>query len=216
MDDIHTDSVWAFVSKVFTSTDRIWNEDFLSVLALSTAVIFYASEGTKLDLLYNLVVLAHLSRPVLFLRTQVTIQRLSELFACVAVALTGYVIFVSRRCDQAPATWQGPGQPYLIPCKTTHRRFFPEKHSFSYSYLMVGIPVGYKGRAGGMIEIDEQSSSSSGHIHYLVKLLLQSWYRIQASDHLERGHKGHGLREKLDRFLQSEVMISASGDAFLC
>jgi DUF1365 family protein len=214
MDDVHGDSKWTIMSNVIAHTDRIWNEDFHSVLALSAALIFYALAGTRLDIICNVAFLAYLKRSVLLLCITITIQHLSELFIFLLVALASYLLFASRRRDQSTSNWQGPGQPYLIPCKTTHRRFFPEKHSFSYSYLTVGVPVGYKGSANGMIEIDEQSSSPSGSKSTFAKLLTQSWYRIQVSDHLERGHNELDLRGKLDRYLQSEVIIPAISSSF--
>jgi hypothetical protein len=60
--------------------------------------------------------------------------------------------------------------------------------------------VGYEGSANGMLGIDEKPSSRFGG-------LLQSWYRVRASDHLQRGHDELGLRGKLDRHLRSEVKI---------
>jgi hypothetical protein len=56
-----------------------------------------------------------------------------------------------------------------------------------------------------MIEIDEQLSSPFGGMFPFAKVLLQSWFRIQASDHLQRGHDELGLRGKLDSYLQSEA-----------
>ncbi|KAI0853086.1 hypothetical protein F5Y00DRAFT_250841 [Daldinia vernicosa] len=88
--------------------------------------------------------------------------------------------------------WNGPGRPLLFPCRTTHARLFPKKHTFSYSYLLVGIPVGWTGVAGGMVSNDEYSTGVGG------------WYKIDASDYLDRGNGHLGLRGKLDAYLKSQ------------
>ncbi|OTB15002.1 hypothetical protein K445DRAFT_75422 [Daldinia sp. EC12] len=88
--------------------------------------------------------------------------------------------------------WNGPGRPLLFPCRTTHTRLFPKKHSFSYSYLLVGVPVGWTGVAGGMISNDEHSTGVGG------------WYKVDASDYLYRGNGHLGLRGKLNNYLESQ------------
>ncbi|KAI1142481.1 hypothetical protein F5Y05DRAFT_402294 [Hypoxylon sp. FL0543] len=92
----------------------------------------------------------------------------------------------------ALSVWDGPGRPLLFPCRTTHARLFPKKHSFVYSYLLVGIPVGWTGAAGGMISNDEHGTRASG------------WYKIDAADYLERGGGHLGLRGKLSAYLESQ------------
>ncbi|KAI4866740.1 hypothetical protein F4820DRAFT_457416 [Hypoxylon rubiginosum] len=99
--------------------------------------------------------------------------------------------FLEGRAVELPA-WDGPGRPLLFPCQTTHTRFFPKKHSFSYSYLLVGIPIGWTGAAGGMISNDEHNTGVKG------------WYSINAADYLERGNGHLGLRGKLDAYLESQ------------
>ncbi|KAI1850716.1 hypothetical protein JX266_003998 [Neoarthrinium moseri] len=88
--------------------------------------------------------------------------------------------------------WSGPTKPLLFPCRTTHTRLFPKKHSFTYSYLMVGVPVGWEGSAGGMISTASRDVASTG------------WYQIHAADYLERGNGHLGLRGKLDDYLKSQ------------
>ncbi|TLS29017.1 hypothetical protein PpBr36_01634 [Pyricularia pennisetigena] len=88
----------------------------------------------------------------------------------------------------APCEW--PGKPLLVPSRTTHSRLFPEKHSFSYSYLLVGIPVGWTGTAGSLVSADTPSR--------------RGWYDVDAADYLARGRGYLGLRGKLDEYLQSQ------------
>ncbi|PSR87328.1 hypothetical protein BD289DRAFT_388706 [Coniella lustricola] len=87
----------------------------------------------------------------------------------------------------------------LFPCKTTHARLFPKKHSFEYSYLVVGIPVGWEGLAGGMV-----SSSSSSNKEPWYSWNRKGWYHVNPADYLYRGDGHLGLRGKLDTYLISQ------------
>ena len=79
--------------------------------------------------------------------------------------------------------------PLLIPSRTQHSRLFPQKHSFSYSYLLVGIPVGLRGRVGNALSIDTQD---------------KSWFHVSSGDYLARGHAYPGLAEKLKHYLHTQ------------
>ncbi|KAK7965242.1 hypothetical protein PG996_000404 [Apiospora saccharicola] len=107
--------------------------------------------------------------------------------------LVAYLIIQVARSilgtNHRPSGWDGSTKPLLIPCRTTHSRFFPKKHSFSNSYLMIGFPVGWEGVAGGMISTGSQN---------------KGWYHIDAADYLERGNGHLGLRGKLDTHLTSQ------------
>lgn len=103
------------------------------------------------------------------------------------------------------ARWTGPGKVLLFPCKTTHSRLFPKKHSFVYSYLVVGLPVGWEGVSGGLV------SSSSARQSWL-SLARRGWYHVDPEDYLERGGGHLGLRGKLDAYLKSQVRVG-DGDA---
>lgn len=84
-------------------------------------------------------------------------------------------------------------KPLIFPCRTSHTRFFPQKHSFSYSYLCVGIPVGWRGRCGSMLSAEVREGKRQG------------WFHVNAEDFLERGMEGLGLRGKLERYLVGQV-----------
>ncbi|KAK7989663.1 dihydroxyacetone kinase [Apiospora arundinis] len=110
----------------------------------------------------------------------------------VTVLVAYQVIQVTRAflgISHQPSGWNGPTMPLLIPCRTTHSRFFPKKHSFANSYLMIGFPVGWEGVAGGMISTGSQK---------------KGWYQADAGDYLERGNGHLGLRGKLDVYLTSQ------------
>lgn len=88
------------------------------------------------------------------------------------------------------------GKSLLIPCQTTHTRFFPKKHSFAYSYLQAGIPIGWKDTSNLMLSEQAQTP-------------LASWFTVDPADYLDRGSGWLGLDGKLRRYLESEVCIEA-------
>ena len=88
-------------------------------------------------------------------------------------------------------------RPLMIPCRTTHTRLFPAKHSFSYSYLLVGIPVGWKGRAGTILSADRPGRPKQGESR-------GTWFSVEAEDYLERKSHPDGLRGKLSAYLRSQ------------
>ncbi len=84
-------------------------------------------------------------------------------------------------------------QPQMFPCRTTHTRLFPTRHSFSYSYLYVGIPVGWKGAVNTFLSADIAGST---------------WFSVDGSDHLERTSSPDGLLQKLHSYLVSQSIPS--------
>lgn len=176
-----------------------------SFLALTVVTAFYAVAGTKLDLVYNAALLAYFNWDSLAQYIHTAIEYLPSPFIYIFVIVVPLLTFALRSSRES--TCQGPGQPYLISCKTTHRRLFPKKHSFSYSYLTVGIPVDFRGSVNGMIGVDEDPVFPYRRLIPFASVLFRSWYSIQASDHLERRHSELGLRKKLNNFLLSEVII---------
>ncbi|KAF8854738.1 hypothetical protein BDZ45DRAFT_656202 [Acephala macrosclerotiorum] len=95
-----------------------------------------------------------------------------------------------------------PIRPLFFPCQTSHIRMFPKKHGFSYSYLFVGIPVGWKGNAGGMLSAEEEDSRS-WYQRWLTLTPGKAWWTVNGDDYLKRGNKG-GLYGKLREFLESQ------------
>lgn len=89
-------------------------------------------------------------------------------------------------------------KPLVFPCRTSHTRFFPQKHSFSYSYLFVGVPVGFKGSAGFLLSADNGSKAA------------KSWFHIEPTDYLSRGNDNLGLQGKLHLYLKSQVSGESS------
>lgn len=98
-------------------------------------------------------------------------------------------------------------KPMLFPCRTNHTRFFPKKHSFSYSYLLVGIPVGWRGSIGGMLSADDFQNSSPWYSKLFSLKAESAWHVVNGDDYLGRGHSEGGLRGKLDEYLLSQVRL---------
>lgn len=93
-------------------------------------------------------------------------------------------------------------RPLVFPCRTTHTRIFPEKHSFSYSYLLVGIPIGWQGSVGSFLSADLESVPRQTQNS---RPAAKPWFTVEAEDHLSRGTHIDGLKGKLEVYLKSEV-----------
>ena len=89
-----------------------------------------------------------------------------------------------------PTPYPDSLKPVIFPCRTTHKRIFPEVHSLSYSYLFVGVPVGWSSSAGSILSSDCEASST--------------WFSVHQEDYLARGVHSLGLRGKLDDYLRSQ------------
>lgn len=79
--------------------------------------------------------------------------------------------------------------PLLIASRTTHSRLTPKNHSFAYSYLFVGIPVGVSGRVSTALSVDSDT---------------RSWFHVDSADYLARGKSEHGLGQKLKQYLHTQ------------
>ncbi|KAK3370277.1 hypothetical protein B0H63DRAFT_528009 [Podospora didyma] len=129
----------------------------------------------------------------------------------ISAAFTLFLLFLILRLTTRPPRgdtkqqWIGPGKVLLFPCKTTHSRMFPRKHSFSYSYIVVGVPVGWEGNAGGLVSVGK-GNRTSGLLSWfsLGSQAQKGWYDIDAGDYLERGNAELGLRGKLDSYLRTQ------------
>ena len=103
------------------------------------------------------------------------------------------------------STYGLPVKPMFFPCRTSHTRLFPKKHTFSYSYLLVGIPVGWKGSAGGMLSGDDERKLAPWYSRVLSRNPGSAWFTVNGDDHLERSHVPDGLQGKLRNYLQSQA-----------
>lgn len=88
-------------------------------------------------------------------------------------------------------------RPLVFPSRTKHSRRFPKQHSFSYSYLFVGVPVNLKDAGGSLITVNNEPDS---HLTSPER----GWFSVNAEDHLFRGRPGKTLEEKLRDYLCSQ------------
>lgn len=101
--------------------------------------------------------------------------------------------------------WDGPGKVLLFPCRTSHFRMFPKRHSFSYSYFTMGLPVGFEGHAGGMVSVGAKGSPCL--LSWTLSASPRGWFTVDAGDYLEPGKSELGLRGKLDMYLRAQVSL---------
>lgn len=182
-------------------------------LTFIVSAIFYGCFGRILDVVLLLIVTFLEIVPNLLDYTDLGVR---DLIFTTLLGLLSIVIilqtFRSMQTRTPDSRWQGRGRVLLFPAITTHSRTFPKRHSFSYSYLVVGIPVGWQGVAGGMVSsgLNTVQRSHSWRSHRPSNH--KGWYDIDAADYLERGNRELGLRGKLDSYLESQVCNSPKGN----
>lgn len=84
-------------------------------------------------------------------------------------------------------------QPRIFPCRATHTRLFPKSHSFSYSYLYAGVPVGWVGAMNTLLSTHTSNLTSqdvNGNFH-------KTWFSVNGGDYLERTSLKLTLLQKL-------------------
>ncbi|KAL8695190.1 MAG: hypothetical protein Q9218_000228, partial [Villophora microphyllina] len=99
-------------------------------------------------------------------------------------------------------------RPLIFPSRTTHVRLFPKKHSFSYSYLLIGVPIGWRGSVDSFLSVDVPSQSS---LHQST--WRRAWFTLSAADYLERGGEDLDLKGKLQSYLKTQ---SEDVDNYAC
>jgi Protein of unknown function (DUF1365) len=108
-----------------------------------------------------------------------------------------------------------PVKPMFFPCRTSHVRMFPTKHGFEYSYLLTGVPVGWKGTVGGMISEDDGKSQAPWYSRLFSLNTGGAWYAVNGDDYLDRGHVEGGLRGKLEKYLEGQVRFQVGPHFYL-
>jgi hypothetical protein len=172
---------------------------YLSLGILPLAMIYNFLSRTDIILLFSLVLFRNWKaayRILQFYNLHLDFRILRAVLIIPIAAQIARWLMKRPKTDIKP-TVEGP-KPLFFPSRTTHTRLFPKSHSFSYSYLLVGIPVGWQSSVGGMLSADQgthsaRSTSSS------------SWYNVDAGDYLDRGHRQLGLEGKLRKFMLSQV-----------
>ncbi|EKG12221.1 hypothetical protein MPH_10704 [Macrophomina phaseolina MS6] len=163
---------------------------FVTVLTLSNATLLWASLDSFSAYLHSVL-------PVIL-----------SAFLVAAFLISGVFYKSQREEQQKQAEDVEPTKhcrPLIFPCRTTHARMFPKKHSFAYSYLLAGVPVGPKqhhGRYGSMLSVDNNLKPWPAN--------RKGWFHIQGSDYLDRGNENLDLNGKLTQYLRSQVCSQSS------
>jgi hypothetical protein len=124
----------------------------------------------------------------------------------ILLQLTRYII--GMKCCSIPSEGFA-AKPMFFPCRTSHVRMFPIKHGFGYSYLLTGVPVGWKGSVGGMISEDDGKELAPWYMRLLSLNPGRAWYTINGDDYLDRGHVEGGLQGKLKKYLEGQVRVQS-------
>ncbi len=115
---------------------------------------------------------------------------------CIVLALFFALFHLKKREIGRKSGPQCPftiDKPFILPGRISHTRLFPQFHSFSYPYLMVGIPVGSTFPINSVLSVDQPTWWKRG------------WLCVEAKDHLGRGGNEFGIRRKLELYLESQV-----------
>lgn len=202
MDGVFQGSLWLPIIHCIDVADRALHTCPLLVATLATVAVYYFFMASWPDVLLNACFFGLKRRALLAaLARRLSTQLYATVLPCAGAI--GAAFLMLSTLNRKSAEWRGFGRPYLIPCRTTHARLFPQKHSFSYSYLVVGIPVGVSGNFNGMISVSNQQDR--GFKAFLFKILGGAWYNVNAFDYLQRGLSDAGFRGKLDTYLRSQV-----------
>ena len=131
-------------------------------------------------------------------------QHLAETIAtCLLISITA-IIYSSRHYLKAVSLRKTPvpqshgasvHKTQILRCSISHRRIFPKRHHFRYSYLAVGLPV-RSPTSTWLLSVDSTNRLTRG------------WLHVTATDHLYRGAKGKNLTQNLDAYLRQEVALS--------
>lgn len=176
------------------------------------AVLWNAGSRTDLILFSVLALIRHQYATLSFFNQHVSPATVIDILKLTLLFFTIFQIYRYLMGRKSPSYSCNEFAPksMLFPCQTTHTRIFPKKHSFSYSYLLVGIPVGWKGSTGGMISSDVELDLTPWYRRILSLKPGGAWYTVNGDDYLARGHVEGGLRGKLDGYLLSQVCINSS------
>ncbi|KAF9728806.1 hypothetical protein PMIN06_005993 [Paraphaeosphaeria minitans] len=149
----------------------------------------------------------HIVDAIISSRTTIGKDTLSTATAGVAaiVALAGlwYILGKSNNSREECPEKLPPGtrpwsvehpQPFIMPCRTTHSRIFPKKHSFGYDYLLCGFPIVPVGTTPEGTDIPDGSD----------QILGKWWLQIKAGDYLTRDQAALGFYGKLKVFLREK------------
>ncbi|KAF4631032.1 hypothetical protein G7Y89_g7100 [Cudoniella acicularis] len=124
-------------------------------------------------------------------------RALATLFALLQIARFAVSLQVSP-----PVSNDFPAKPMLFPCRTSHIRLIPTKHSFDYSYLWAGIPIGWTGSSGGMLSSD--IVDLPWYKRWFTLMPRAGWWHVNGDYYLGRGHVEGGMQGKLWQYFEQQ------------
>ncbi|KAJ2965819.1 hypothetical protein NQ176_g10436 [Zarea fungicola] len=224
MDSIDDSLLTQIVLRLADHTDRFRENWHVAIISSLFFTFYYALFGHRRDVAFIAVagVLAVSSET----RQHVCASGKPPMFnsALVAVCSVIFLRFMTFTTSNlllrgvntlSTHAWIESAGAVFIPSRTTHSRFFPKKHSFAYSYLTVGIPVGLRSEINGLLSVDPPQPPAPTRSRWwwwwwwwwqwLSRLVSSSpVYKVDAANHLARGIDQGGLRAKLNHFLASQ------------
>lgn len=106
----------------------------------------------------------------------------------------------------------------LFPTTITHTRVSPIRNTFRYRLLLIGIPVGFRGKVGNLLSVDEPLKEVTkkknrnekdlfGAVRMSYSTIVTAWFSFDPIRYLHRGDDHRGLKYKLNQFLKSQVCL---------
>lgn len=163
----------------------------LDIILLSSCV-FIRKQNIILELVDNYIDFA----------TVITASKVGAALSTL-LGLLQFIRFFRGLTQSSPFQDGFPAKPMFFPCRTSHTRMFPTKRTFAYSYLLAGVPIGWKGSAGGMVSADEETKLVPWYKRVVSLKPFGAWFSVNGDIYFERGHEG--LETKLHNFLRSQV-----------
>jgi hypothetical protein len=183
-------------------------EGLFSAIPPILALSLLLSIGGSLDIILIVAFKSYRHWEIIrqFIETRVDLVNVIHISKYVTALFVGLQIwrFLAGLRQSDSCSDDFPVKPMLFPCQTSHVRMFPKKHGFSYSYLLVGIPIGWKGNSGGMISAEEEDPRTWYQRWNSVKPGL-GWWTVNNEHYLARGHDKDGLAGKLREYLENQV-----------
>ncbi|PCD18859.1 hypothetical protein FGRA07_06612 [Fusarium graminearum] len=198
MDGLSENSTLLSAVLVADFIDRV-AERWLYLLITGLTIWLYHSLVGSPDVWLTLSFIAWKHSAVTILLRYIDLDQLSLITLIAVVAcFFGYNV-LQRLVPDTNSGQTGDPRRMLAPCRITHSRLFPKKHSFCYPYLAVGVPVNFAENSDGMISINGPTSTWMSGL-----FRPKAWFSIDATHHFQRQSLHTRLRGKLDAYLESE------------
>ncbi|KAM3476310.1 hypothetical protein MY8738_007014 [Beauveria namnaoensis] len=102
----------------------------------------------------------------------------------------------------------------LIDKETGTNWVSPIRNTFRYRLLLIGIPVGFRGKVGNLLSVDEPLKEVTkkknrnekdlfGAVRMSYSTIVTAWFSFDPIRYLHRGDDNRGLKYKLNQFLKN-------------